>query len=240
MILTYNCAKLVSKAYSKIPMDLVDDVFVTDDGSRDGTHEVAQQLGLKVIRHVPNRGYGGNVKAGLKNALELGADYVFEVHGDGAQFDPAALALAIPQMNAGADFILGSRFQNPTQALKNGMPLIRYVANRFLSFWDRLVLRLPLTEFHTGFRIYGRRMLEVIPFENDSDDYLFSFQIIAQAAYYEMKVGEVPVDADYKSEHTSHKLSGAAIYALQTFGILIQYLLAKRLHRYSALFPRKD
>lgn len=238
IVLAYNCARMLPRAFERIPKDLLNDIIVMDDGSKDNTSDVARELGLKVFRHEPNRGYGGNLKAGLKKALELGADYVMEVHGDGAQFDPQSLRYALEPMNRGAQLILGSRFQQPAQALKNGMPLIRFVANLFLSFFDRMVLQLPLTEFHTGFRIYGRRLLETVPFDGNSNDYLFSFEIIAQAAYYGMPVAEVPVEADYNSEHTSHALTGAAIYAIQTFFILAYFLLAKAGLSHYHLFPK--
>ena len=237
MILAYNVAPMLARALARIPKSLVDDIIVMDDGSRDGTSEVAQRLGLAVYRHEPNRGYGGNVKAGLRTAYELGADYVLEVHGDGAQFDPAALQLALPQMREGVDLVIGSRFQQPRKARENGMPLIRFAANRFLSFFDRIVLRLPLTEFHSGFRIYSRKLIETLPLERDSEDYLFSFQVIAQAAYFGLRVDEVPVDADYHSEHTSHHLLGAARYAVQTFGQLLRFELARRGFRDDEIFP---
>src|ERR1044071_17344 len=195
IILAYNCGSMLGRAYEKIPKDLVDDILVMDDGSKDNTSEVARGLGLKVFRHEPNRGYGGNLKQGLLQARNLGADYVVEIHGDGGQFHPSALVPALDLMKKDVQLILGSRFQHPMQALRNGMPLIRFVANRFLSFFDRLVLRLPLTEFHTGFRIYGKKLLNTIPYEKNSNDYLFSFEIIAQAAYYRLPVGEVPVEA---------------------------------------------
>lgn len=237
MILAHNCARMLPRALKRIPSGVVDEIFVTDDGSSDGSFEVAKQLGLRAYRHSPNRGYGGNVKVGLKIGLDLGADYVVEVHGDG-QFDPSAIITALPLMDANVDFVLGSRFQDPKRALADGMSLVRFLGNSALSFRDRLVLGLPLTEFHTGFRIYSRRMIETIPFEKNSDDYLFSYQIIAQAAHYGISVAEVPVRADYLSEHTSCKLSGAMLYAYQSFGVLGDYLLAQRGVRYSAVFPR--
>ncbi|MGE4231831.1 MAG: NAD-dependent epimerase/dehydratase family protein [Bacteriovoracia bacterium] len=238
MILAYNVGKMLPRALQRIPRNLVDDIIVMDDGSSDNTSEVAKQLGLKVFRHEPNRGYGGNVKAGLQKAFELGADYVVEIHGDGAQFDPVAIRDAIPLMAQDVDLILGSRFQKPMTALKNGMPLIRFFANIYLSFFDRLVLGLPLTEFHTGFRIYSRHLFETVPYEQNSNDYLFSFQIIAQAAFYGKKVGEVPVEADYKSEHTSHSVRGATKYAFQTFGQLFSFLLAKWGMKYNKIFKK--
>lgn len=236
VIMTYNCAHLLPKAYQQIPRDLVDDILVTDDGSRDNSHDVAKQLGLKAFRHTPNRGYGGNLKKGLQHALSAGADYVVEVHGDG-QFDASAIRAAYPLMQRGVELILGSRFVVPGQARRNGMPWVRYAANRGLSFFDRLVLRLPFTEFHTGFRIYSRHLLEKIPWQKNSDDYLFSFQIIAQAAYARVSVAEVPVEADYTTDHTSHSLRGATLYAFQTFAVLLRYLLARWRLVSSPLFP---
>lgn len=236
VVLAYNVAKMLPRAYERIPKEMFDDIIVMDDGSKDGTYEAAKKLGLKAFRHVPNRGYGGNLKAGMEKAMELGADYIVEIHGDGAQFNPKSIYHAVEHMNSGKQLILGSRFQQPLQALRNGMPLIRFVANRFLSFFDRIVLGLPLTEFHTGFRIYGRKLLENVPYKNNANDYVFSFQIIAQAAYYGAPVAEVPVEADYKGEHTSHKLTGAAVYAITTFFILGQYILAKLGIRYNKIF----
>ncbi len=228
VILAYNVASMLPRAIQRIPKGLLDDLIVMDDGSKDGTYEVAKKLGVKAFRHVPNRGYGGNLKAGLKKALEMGADYIVEIHGDGAQFNPISITYAMPHMKEGnAQLILGSRFSVPGKALENGMPVIRFIANKFLSFFDRIVLGLSLTEFHTGFRIYGRKLLENVPYDANTNDYLFSFQIIAQAAYYRMPVREVPVEADYKGEHTSHALKGAVWYAIRTFSVLTQFILAR-------------
>src|SRR3989338_10711341 len=144
VILAYNVASMLPRALERIkaiPKGLLDDLILMDDGSRDGTYEVAKKLGIKAFRHVPNRGYGGNLKAGIAKALEMGADYIVEIHGDGAQFNPISIKYAMPYMQEGkAQLILGSRFQKKGEALKNGMPLIRFLANRGLSFFDRLVL----------------------------------------------------------------------------------------------------
>lgn len=241
VILAYNVANMLPRAVERIPSGLLDDVIVMDDGSKDGTSEVAKRLGLKTFRHVPNRGYGGNLKAGIKKALDMGADYIVEIHGDGAQFNPFSINYAMPYMREGkAQLILGSRFRVPGKALENGMPLIRFVANKSLSFFDRIVLKLPLTEFHTGFRIYGRKLLEKVPYDANENDYLFSFQIIAQAAYYNFPVREVPVEADYLSEHTSHSIKGAAWYAIRTFGVLTQFLIAKAGLHYNKVFNAQN
>lgn len=236
VILAYNCEKMLRRAYERIPKELINDLIVADDCSQDGTAKVAQDLGLQCFSNSTNLGYGGNLKMALKAAFGGGADYVVEVHGDGAQFNPISIKYSLPYIDQGYDLILGSRFVHPAKALKNGMPLVRFLANRFLSFCDRLVLKLPLTEFHTGFRIYSKKLYGTVPLVSTSNDYLFSFEIIAQSSYYGLKVGEVEVEADYHSEHTSHKLTGAAVYAIQTFGILCSFLLAKAGLKYSPLF----
>lgn len=238
IVLAYNCARMLGRANERIPRKWVDDVIVLDDGSRDGTSEVARALGLPVFRHEANRGYGGNVKAGLARAIERGADYVLEVHGDGAQFDPASIEYAMPLLQQGADLVLGSRFLEPGKARQNGMPLVRYLANRSLSFIDRQILGLPLSEFHTGFRVYSRRLVETLPLSACSDNYLFSFQVIAQAAYCGLRIAEVPVQADYRGEHTSHSLPGAAAYAVSTFYELTRFALARRGWSYNPIFPQ--
>ena len=238
VILSYNCASLLPRAVDKIPSEFLKDTILTDDGSTDGSYEAARDLGITAFRHEPNRGYGGNLKEGLRHALKCGADYIVEIHGDGAQFDPQAVYRSLKYMKCDYDLILGSRFHVPGQAISDGMPLIRYLANRFLSFFDRLVLGFKLTEYHTGFRIYSRKLLEKVGYESDSDDYLFSFQIIAQAAYFDMKIIEVPVEADYRSEHTTIRLHRAFVYAMQTFWVLFQFIIAKKVGLHSTLFPK--
>jgi glycosyltransferase involved in cell wall biosynthesis len=216
---------MLEKAYSKIPKNLVDLIIVCDDSSNDNTVEISRGLGLATYTNDISKGYGGNIKFALNKAFELGADFAVEIHGDGAQFNPKSINEAIPMMKENYDLILGSRFIVPGLARKNGMPLIRYLANIGLSFFDRLILRLQLSEFHTGFRIYSRNFYNVIPLKFNSNGYLLSFEVIAQSAYFDMKVGEIPVEADYLSEHTSHKIGGAILYAFQTFYILFNFLL---------------
>ena len=238
LILAYNVERLLEKALRKIPLALVDDVFVMDDGSRDGTSDVARRLGLTVYRNERNLGYGGNLREGLRRAVrDHGADYVVEIHGDGAQFNPEAIAAAVPLMQAGVPFIMGSRFARRGRARENGMSLARFLANRGLSALARRVLRLPLTEFHSGFRIYARALVETLPLAANAGDHLFSFEILAQAAYHAVDVREVPVEADYLSEHTSISLWQATVYSFDNLVCLGKYLLAKAGLRHTAQFP---
>jgi glycosyltransferase involved in cell wall biosynthesis len=241
VILAYNVAGLLEKAYRKIPAHLVDDVFVMDDGSTDGTSAVAEGLGLRVYRNERNLGYGGNVRAGLERAVrDHGADYVVEVHGDGAQFDPAAIAAAVPFMERGVPFIMGSRFAEPGRARALGMPLVRLAANKGLSAIARAVLRLPFTEFHSGFRVYSRALVEGLPLRANATNHLFSFELLAQVAYFGLEVAEIPVDADYHSEHTSIPLGQAAVYAFDNFRCLTRFGLARIGLVHTAQFPRRD
>ena len=232
MIPAYNCAHLLKKAYEQVPKEYFDDIIVVDDGSTDDTLKIAQTLGTKVFTHA-HSGYGGNIKYAITKSLELGADYMIEIHGDG-QYDPSNIPDAIAKIKTGNyDFLLGSRFTNLLQPLRDKMSLVRYGANIGMSIIDRIILQLPLSEFHQGFRVYSRRLIETVGLENTSDDHLFSFQIIAKAAFARLRVGEIPVRCDYASEHTSINLRRSVVYALLTFGVLAQYLFAK------AGFPSK-
>jgi len=239
MILAYNVAPMLPTTVDRIPDGIFERVFLTDDGSADGTKEAAEALGLEAIGHSPNRGYGGNVKQGLRHAFDAGADYVVEIHGDGAQFDPKSTITSFPLIEDGCDFILGSRFQDKRKPLQNGMSLVRYLANISLSNIDRIVTGLDLTEFHTGFRVYSRQLYETLPLQDNSDDYLFSFEIIAQAAYYGMDVREVPVEADYHAAHTSITLSRSVKYALTHLGTLGQLMMARTGIANGPQFPKR-
>jgi glycosyltransferase involved in cell wall biosynthesis len=240
VILAYNVAPLLEKAVRKIPAHLVDEVFVMDDGSTDGTTAVAEGLGVRVYRNERNLGYGGNLRAGLERAVrDHGADYVVEIHGDGAQFDPAAIAAAVPLMERGVPFIMGSRFVEPGRARALGMPLVRFAANKGLSALARAVLRLPFTEFHSGFRIYGRAFVEGLPLHANARNHLFSFEVLAQAAYFGLEVAEIPVDADYHAAHTSIPLGQAAVYAFDNLRCLAKFGLARAGFVHSEQFPRR-
>lgn len=225
LILTYNSASTLKDVYQRLPHDVLDEVIVIDDESSDNTLQVAKELGIRFFAH-EHRGYGGNIKFGLMKALEMGGEYMIEIHGDG-QYDQSVIPVALDKMSSGCDFILGSRFTNPKQALEDGMSFVRYFANRGLSFFDRLFLGIDLTEFHNGFRVYSRKLLETADFRRGAEDFLFSFEIIVQARYFNLRVCEVPVRCDYTQAHTSINLWKSAIYSFQTFYVLFLYYLAR-------------
>ena len=221
-----NAARTIEAAYRKLPGDLIDKVILVDDGSRDDTVNKAKKLPLKVYRNRINLGYGGNLKVCLSKALEAGADIIIEYHPDD-QYDPKDLRLFIEKARDGFDFALGSRFIFPKTAIENKMPLSKFIANRAMSFMDELVLGIEMSEFHSGFRMYTRKLLESVPFRQNSDDYLFSFEIIVQAVYWGFKIAEVPVSCRYHPAMHTADFRRSAIYAIGTFKTLWQYLMAK-------------
>lgn len=227
LILTYNCAHLLKGTYERLPRNIFDNIIVSDDGSRDNVKDVARKLNLPFFCH-EHSGYGGNLRFGLKKALQLKADYVVEIHGDG-QFDQSVTPKAIKLILAhNFDFLIGSRFTELSQPLKDGMPLPRYLANIGLSFMERMVLGIPWTEFHPGYRVYGRDFLSKLNLDKGKNDYVYSLEIIALAAYHKARCGEIPARANYHKAHTSVNYKTAAKNSLQEIGILIQYILAKR------------
>lgn len=225
VILAYNCGNVLENTYKRIPKDSVDRIVLIDDGSKDNTVAEAKRLGIECYTH-PNLGYGGNVKYSIRKCIELGAEYVLELHGDG-QYDPTAIPRAVEKAREGYDLVLGSRFFDLKQPLRDGMSYARYLANIGLSFIENVVLRSNVSEFHTGFRVYTKHLAETVRFDKTSDDFLFGFEIIAQTIYCKLKIGEVPVRGDYHGEHTSISISKSIIYAFQTFKVLGIYMLAK-------------
>lgn len=237
MILAHNCGPLLAKAYNKIPKNEFYKIFITDDGSNDNTFDVANSLGVEVINSV-NTGYGANLKNGLNWGFSDGADYIVEIHGDGAQFHPKATLPAIKFINQNYDFIIGSRFIDIEKTLELGIPKLRYYANKFLSKIDKIILRLPFSEYHTGFRIYSRKFF-LKNYDLFSNDYLMSFEIIAYASFNKFKCAEVPVECDYINDHTSHSYFGATKYAIYHFFTLISFLLAK-LNFFTGIFRNNE
>lgn len=226
VILAYNCGNVLENTYRRIPKDSVDRIILCDDGSTDNTVSEAKRLGIEYYTH-PNLGYGGNIKFSMQKSIELGADYIVDLHGDG-QYDPTVIPAALAKAREGYDLVLGSRFlEGKLQPLKDQMSLARYIANIILSTTERFVFRSDITEFHTGFRVYTRRLTERVALEETSDNFLFGFEIIAQAIYAKLKIGEIPIRCSYKEEHTSISIPQSIVYSFQTFKVLALYLVAK-------------
>lgn len=220
----YNAARTLERTYQDIPLGLVDQVIVVDDASHDDTAALAARLGLRTLVHRRNMGYGANQKTCYTEALRLGADIVIMVHAD-HQYDPTRIpALIQPILDGRCDMVLGTRIADG-QALKGGMPLWKFVANRFLTTTENLVLGQRLTDLHTGMRAYSRELLERVPWWLNSDDFVFDTEMIVQAAACGFRLGEVSVPARYFDEASSVNFRVSTRYGLQTLNVLRRYLL---------------
>jgi glycosyltransferase involved in cell wall biosynthesis len=221
----YNAALTLERTYADIPMQLVDRIILVDDVSRDETVDVARSLGLDVIIHRQNLGYGGNQKTCYDAALAAGADVVVMLHPD-YQYDATRIPDLIAPILAGeADLMLGSRFLG--DPLAGGMPRWKYVSNRFLTIVENLVFGLHLSEYHTGLRAYSRRLLERIPYHLNSDDFVFDQELVAQvvAAGMRRRIGEIAVPTRYFEEASSVGFKRSVVYGLSTLRVVLRYVL---------------
>jgi len=210
----YNAAKTLEVTYSEIPFDIVDDVVLVDDASPDKTVEVGQKLGIRhIIRHDRNRGYGGNQKTCYRKALELGADIVVMLHPD-YQYTPKLIhSMAYMIANGVFPVVLGSRILGKG-ALNGGMPLYKYLSNRFLTFTQNLLLDQKLSEYHTGYRAFSREVLEAIDIEANSEDFVFDNQMLSQIFMKGFEIGEVTCPTKYFEEASSINFSRSVTYGL--------------------------
>jgi glycosyltransferase involved in cell wall biosynthesis len=221
----YNAALTLERTYADIPMELVDRIILVDDVSRDETVDVARSLGLDVIIHRQNLGYGGNQKTCYDAALDAGADVVVMLHPD-YQYDATRIPELIAPILAGeADLMLGSRFLG--DPLAGGMPRWKYVSNRFLTIVENLAFGLHLSEYHTGLRAYSRRLLERIPYHLNSDDFVFDQELVAQvvAAGMRRRIGEIAVPTRYFEEASSVGFKRSVVYGLSTLRVVLRYVL---------------
>ena len=209
----YNAEKTLRETCAEVPREVVDEVILVDDASRDRTAEIARSLGLPTIVHDRNRGYGGNQKTCYREALRRGADVVVMVHPD-YQYTPRLIPAMAQLIACGLyEVVLGSRILG-TGALRGGMPLYRYVANRVLTFVENLLLGHKLAEYHTGYRAFSRRVLLTLPLEENSDDFVFDNEILAQAIVFGFPIGEVTCPTRYFAEASSIPFGRAVKYGL--------------------------
>jgi len=222
----YNAARTLVRTYSDIPAEVVDHVILVDDVSRDDTVAVAKLLNIQVVVHRQNLGYGGNQKTCYDTALAEGADVVVMLHPD-YQYDATRIPDLIAPIVAGeTDMMLGSRFLG--DPLAGGMPRWKYVANRFLTTVQNRVYGLALSEYHTGFRAYSRKVLETIDYHANSDDFVFDQELVGQVVRAGLRIGEVPVPTRYFAEASSVNFRRSTVYGLSTLRSLLRHRSAVR------------
>ena len=212
----YNAEKTLRKTYKDIPKGVVDNILLVDDGSHDKTVEIARRLGIKTIVHSQNRGYGGNQKTCYTMALNEDADIVVMIHPD-YQYDATLTEELIrPIVDRRFDIMLGSRIRTRGEVIEGGMPSYKYLGNRFLTIIENMVLGQNLSEYHTGFRAFHKRVLKKIPFHKFSDDFVFDQQILITSIKSDYRVGEIQVPVRYFENASSINLSRSVKYGVET------------------------
>jgi glycosyltransferase involved in cell wall biosynthesis len=223
----YNAEQTLEQTYKEIDLGIVDEVILVDDKSRDSTLRVAESLGIHhIIRHHENRGYGGNQKTCYRMALSLDADIIIMLHPD-YQYTPLLIPAMASLIASGLyEVVLGSRILG-RGALKGGMPLYKYIANRFLTLFQNLVMNAKLAEYHTGYRAFSRKVLEEIDFEANSDRFVFDNQMLAQIHYAGHEIAEITCPTRYFSEASSINLNNSIVYGLGVLSTSVKYRLQK-------------
>jgi len=235
----YNAEKTLEATVIDIPPGIVDEIILVDDCSKDNTVEVAKKLGLKVIVHERNFGYGANQKTCYREALKDGVDIVVMIHPD-YQYDPRLTPYLVGLIKDGiCDVMLGNRIRTRKEALAGGMPLYKYLANRILTVIENLFLGQNLGEWHSGFRAYSRKVLETIPWEKNSNDFVFDQQILIQSAYFGFRIGDIPVPAKYFSEASSINFKRSVKYGIEIFLTLLKLGIHKMgIKKYALFLPK--
>jgi len=233
----YNAERTLRKTYAELPHEYVDETILVDDSSRDATAAIARELGLRTIIHPKNRGYGGNQKTCYAAALAAGADIVVMLHPD-YQYSPRLVTAMASMVASGHyDVVLGSRILGGA-TLRGGMPRYKYLANRILTFAENLALGVKLSEYHTGFRAYRRQVLETLPLEECSDDFVFDNELLVQAVAFGFTIGELSCPTKYFPEASSINFRRSVQYGLGVLGTAGKYLLHRAgLARYALFNP---
>ena len=225
----YNAEKTVARTVADIPPGTVDAIILVDDCSKDQTVSIAEKLGLTVVRHTQNVGYGGNQKTCYRTALEAGADIVVMIHPD-YQYDARLVPYLTGLLKDNiCDVVLGNRIRTRREALDGGMPAYKYIANRFLTVVENLFMGQNLGEWHSGLRAYTRRVLETIPWERNSNDFVFDCEFLVQASAFGFRVGDIPAPARYFEEASSINFFCSVRYGLASLTSILRYSL-HRIH----------
>jgi glycosyltransferase involved in cell wall biosynthesis len=223
----YNAGKTLRRTIEDIPHGCFSEIILVDDCSKDNTVELARSLGITVITHDKNQGYGANQKTCYDAALSHGADAVVMLHPD-YQYDSRTIPFFLGFLALGiCDVLLGSRVRSRHEAIGSGMPVYKYVSNRFLTTFENIGMGQNLADFHSGFRCYRREVLERIPYHNNSDDFVFDTQFLAQSAYYGFRIGDAPVPCRYFDEASSINFRRSAKYGMLTMWTVMQFWLQK-------------
>lgn len=235
----YRAELTLERTCMEIPREIVDEIILVDDGSDDKTVAIAERLGLKTFSHERNLGYGANQKTCYREALKLGADIVIMLHPD-YQYDPR-LVTAMAAMIASEiyDITLGSRILSAS-AIGSGMPVYKYISNRFLTFVQNLLLGAKLSEFHTGYRAFARKVLEELPLSNNSDDFIFDNQMLTQAIAFGFRIGEISCPTKYFPEASSISFWRSVIYGTGVLRNSILYRIWKLGIVRSRMFEKSD
>jgi len=228
----YNAEKTLEKTYNEIPEDFVDEVILVDDASRDKTVDIAKKLDIKTIVHIKNKGYGANQKTCYTEAVRRNADVIIMLHPD-YQYTPKLIVAMASLIAIGQyDVVLGSRILGGC-AIKGGMPKYKYYSNRLLTAFQNLFFRVKLSEYHTGYRAFNSKVLEALPFSENSNDFIFDNQILAQIIYFGFSIGEISCPAVYFKEASSISFKRSIKYGFGVLSTTIKYLLQRfRLKNY--------
>ena len=232
----YNAEQTLVRTYNDLPLEIVDEVILVDDHSSDATTEAARQLGVEmIIRHEHNLGYGGNQKTCYTAALDRGADVVVMIHPD-YQYSPRLCGAMAWMIASGEyDMVLGSRILG-RGALAGGMPLYKYIANRFLTAFENIFLDVKLSEYHTGYRAFSREVLETLPIYENSDDFVFDNQMIAQAVAFDFRLGEISCPTRYMPEASSINFRRSVKYGFGVLATSLSYWLHTRKIKRSPIY----
>jgi glycosyltransferase involved in cell wall biosynthesis len=234
----YNAEKTLKKTYKQIPLNVVDDIILVDDKSSDQTIIKAKQLGIKVFIHKKNKGYGGNQKTCYKKALDLGADIVIMLHPD-YQYDPRLItAMSSLIVENVYDVVIASRILGGN-TIKNGMPIYKYIFNRILTFIENLIINEKISEYHTGYRAFSKKVLQSLSLEKNSNNFIFDNQILLQILFLNFRVGEISCPTRYEDDSSSISFLQSLKYGFGVLKTALQYMLTKKTIFKSSIFTKK-